>query len=148
MRHESIRVVQPSPRRALVLALLGGFGALVPGARLLHASVRRGPPHPHPPPRPGITAAKVMTSEQLAGAPHAIEVFDLVREIPEIVDGIRCQCGCADSPGFYSLLSCYEADGMARFCDVCQGEAKLVHRLHHAGESLDDIRSAIDARFG
>lgn len=105
-------------------------------------------PKPHPTPRPGITAANVLTAEQLAGAPHAIPVFDLVREIPEIMDGIRCQCGCADTPGFYSLLSCYESEGMARFCDICQGEAHLVHRLHRAGQSLDDIRGAIDARFG
>jgi hypothetical protein len=107
-----------------------------------------GGPKPHPTPRPGITAANVLTVEQLASAPHAIAVFDLVREIPEIVDGIRCQCGCADSPGFYSLLSCYESDGMARFCDICQGEDHLVHRLHHARQTLDQIRSAIDARFG
>lgn len=105
-------------------------------------------PGPHPTPRPGITAANVLTAEQLSSAPHAIPVFDLVREIPDIVDGIRCQCGCADTPGFYSLLSCYESDGMARFCDICQGEARLAHRLHRAGQSLDDIRSAIDARFG
>lgn len=105
-------------------------------------------PGPHPDPRPGITSARVLTAEQLAEWSHAAPVFDQVREIPEIVDGIRCQCGCADSPGFYSLLSCFEVDGMARYCDICQGEARLVHRLHRAGESLDAIRAAIDARFG
>ena len=81
-------------------------------------------------------------------APHAIDVFDQVREIPEIVDGIRCQCGCADQPGFYSLLSCYESDGMARFCEICQGEGRMVYRLHKSGQSLDEIRAAIDARYG
>jgi len=95
-----------------------------------------------------ITAANVLTHEQLANAPHAIDVFDLVREIPQIVDGIRCQCGCADLPGFYSLLSCYESEGMARWCEICQGEGRLVSRLHKAGKTLDEIRAAIDARFG
>lgn len=131
-------------RRRFVVACTGLLLAL-PGGRLW-GRVRRGGPHPTP--RPGITAARVLTREQLADAPHAIEIFDQVREIPGIVDGIRCQCGCADKDGFYSLLSCYEAEGMARYCDICQGEARIAYRLHRAGESLDDIRAAIDARYG
>lgn len=127
----------------------GVLAALAPGARPAWARAVRGFRNgPHPEPRPGITAAKVLTTEQLAEWSHAAPVFDLVREIPEIVDGIRCQCGCADSPGFYSLLSCYESEGMARYCDICQGEGRLAHRLHKAGKSLDEIRAAIDARFG
>ncbi|HEV8356724.1 MAG TPA: PCYCGC motif-containing (lipo)protein [Gemmatimonadales bacterium] len=103
---------------------------------------------PHPTPRPGITADKVLTREQLADQPNAIPVFDQVREIPEVVDGIRCQCGCADHPGYYSLLSCFEGDAMAKSCPVCQGQGRLARRLHKAGKSLDEIRSAIDARYG
>jgi len=99
-------------------------------------------------PRPGITADKVLTREQLADAPKAIPVFDLVREIPEVVDGIRCQCGCADNPGYYSLLSCFEGDAMAQHCPVCLGQGRFVHRLHKAGKTLDEIRSAIDVRYG
>ena len=106
------------------------------------------PAGPHPTPRPGITADKVLTKEQLADSPKAIEAFDMVREIPEVVDGIRCQCGCADSPGYYSLLSCYEGDAMAKSCSICQGQGRLAHRLHKAGKSLDEIRAAIDARYG
>ena len=102
----------------------------------------------HPEPRPGITAAKVLTAEQLARTPVAIEYFDLVRQIPQIVDGIRCQCGCADLEGFYSLLSCYEGDGMASYCHICEGEGRMAYRLHMAGKSLDEIRASIDARYG
>jgi hypothetical protein len=103
----------------------------------------------HPTPRPGITAAKVLTKEQL-GDDHkdAVPVFDMVREIPQVVDGIRCQCGCAELEGKYSLLSCYEADGMAGHCQVCQGEGRLAYRLHKQGKTLDEIRAAIDAKFG
>ncbi len=103
---------------------------------------------PHPDPRPGITGDKVLTAEQLAGDTEMIELFDKVRGMPEIADGIRCQCGCSDPPTFYSLLSCYEGDGMAKFCDICQGQARLAYRLHRAGETLDQIRTGIDARFG
>ncbi len=132
--------------RRTFLAWCAGVALLVPGRRLRAATVRRGGPHPTP--RPGITAANVLTHDQLATAPHVIDVFDQVREIPEVVDGIRCQCGCAGKDGFYSLLSCYESEGMARFCEICQGEGRLAYRLHKAGDSLDDIRAAIDARFG
>jgi hypothetical protein len=104
---------------------------------------------PHPTPRPGITAARVLTSDKLGGDADLIAVFDGVRAIPQVIDGIRCQCGCATVDGFYSLLSCYEGDGaMAKICHICQGEGKLAIRLHKEGKSLDEIRSAIDAKFG
>ena len=104
---------------------------------------------PHPTPRAGITAAKVLTADKLDGNANLIALFDGVREIPEVVDGIRCQCGCAGSEGFYSLLSCYEGDdAMAKICHICQGEGRLAVRLHKEGKSLDAIRVAIDAKFG
>ncbi|MEO5589350.1 MAG: PCYCGC motif-containing (lipo)protein [Gemmatimonadaceae bacterium] len=102
----------------------------------------------HPAPRRGITGAKVLASGQLADKPKLIPLFDSVREIPQIVDGIRCNCGCTNPPEFRSLLSCFEGKGMARDCAVCQGQAKLAYRLHKEGKTLDQIRSAIDAKFG
>jgi hypothetical protein len=129
----------------------------VPAVMLLaRPSCRRCGDHPrtahrgdHPTPRPGIDASKVPKARELKDSPDAIVAFDEVRQIPQIVDGIRCQCGCATLPGFYSLLSCYEtADAMARSCHICQGEGRYAFRLHKAGKSLDEIRAAIDARFG
>jgi hypothetical protein len=124
--------------------------ALIAGARPAWARTRPSPVQPpHPTPRPGITAAKMPTPQQLAEAPGAQAVFDSVREIPEIVDGIRCHCGCADNPDFYSLLSCYEGvDPMAKSCPICQGQGRLAARLHKDGKTLDEIRVAIDARYG
>jgi hypothetical protein len=100
----------------------------------------------HPEPRPGIDASRVTPADQLD--PGIAKLFDMVREIPQVVDGIHCYCGCADIPDSYSLLSCYEQDGMARVCKICQGEGKLVYRLHKQGKSLNAIRAAIDAEFG
>jgi hypothetical protein len=119
---------------------------LAPGARRASAMVRprRGP---HPTPRPGIDASNVLPDEALADVPEARPAFEAVRRIPQVADGIRCSCGCADRQGFYSLLSCYEADGMARHCPICQGQARLALRLHESGKSLDEIRAAIDARY-
>ena len=130
------------------------FIALMPAAFLAGASdLRRRASavssfSDHPTPRPGITAAKVLTKDQLGDHADAAPVFDLVREIPQIVDGIRCQCGCSALEGKYSLLSCYEGDGMAAHCQVCQGEGRLAHRLFKQGKTLDEIRAAIDAKFG
>jgi hypothetical protein len=102
----------------------------------------------HPEPRPGITAARVLPKEKLTDHPDAITAFEQVRQIPQIVDGIGCHCGCATRAGFYSLLSCYEGEGMAMMCEVCQGQGRLAFRLHQAGKTLDQIRAGIDARYG
>lgn len=111
------------------------------------ARLRRDDPK-HPTPRPGITAAKVLPDSELVDYPGAKTAFESIREIPQIVDGIRCNCGCAEIPGFYSLLSCYEGAGMARICEICQGQGRLAARLFKAGQTLDQIRTAIDARYG
>lgn len=102
----------------------------------------------HPDPRPDVDASRVLTAEQLSDAPHAIPIYDGVREIPQIADGIRCYCGCADLPGYRSLLTCYEEGGMAKYCEICQGQGRLAHRRWKEGQSLDQIRRATDARYG
>ena len=107
---------------------------------------RRGP-RQHPEPRAGITAARVLPDSQLTDK-SAAPVYAMVRRIPQVVDGIRCSCGCADLEGFYSLLSCYEAGGMAQHCAICQGQARLAYKLHGEGWSLSGIRKAIDAQYG
>ena len=131
-----------------LLALAGLTRARPLGAAVVPRTATRRYGGPHPTPRPGIDASKVLTRDKLTEHPAAEPVFDMVRKIPQVVDGIRCQCGCAELPEFYSLLSCYEADGMAQNCVICQGEAKLAFRMHEQGKSLDQIRAAIDAKFG
>jgi hypothetical protein len=104
---------------------------------------------PHPTPRPGITADKVMSKEALTDRQDVADIFDGIREIPQIADGIRCTCGCADLLGYRSLLSCYEVGtAMGLYCPICQGEGRLTVRLHKEGKTLDQIRIAIDAKYG
>ena len=136
-------------RRFLGLCAASLSLALVPVRALRAAPLHRVPRGPHPTPRPGITGAKVLARDQLAGTPKLASLFDSVREIPDVIDGIRCNCGCSHYDGFYSLLSCYEGrDAMARECAVCQGQGRLAVRLHKAGKTLDEIRAAVDAKFG
>jgi len=77
----------------------------------------------------------------------AAPAFDDARAIPQILDGIRCHCNCGDGAEKYSLLSCYETDGMAQFCDVCQGQARLARRLVRLRRSLTQVRDAIDRKW-
>lgn len=103
----------------------------------------------HPDPRPGIDASQVMDRKALAAFPEEItEIYEMVREMPHIADGIGCSCGCSAMPGYRSLLTCYYPTGMAMGCVICQGQAKLAHRRFKEGQSLDQIRRATDARFG
>ena len=103
----------------------------------------------HPKPRAGITSARVLKPSQLPAVDaEVIQIFDMVREIPQVVDGIFCHCGCAEMPDHYSLLSCYEGDAMAQACVICQGEGRMVYELHKKGKTLDEIRNAIDRNFG
>ena len=101
----------------------------------------------HPDPRPGIDASRMLTAEQLADAPDVIGLYDSVRKIPHIVDGIGCYCGCAQREGYRSLLTCYEQGGMAKHCEICQGQGRLAHSRWKEGQSLEQIRRAIDARY-
>lgn len=103
----------------------------------------------HPEPREGITAELVRPDEEIAHmGEKVVEVFRMVREIPHVVDGIGCHCGCSTREGYYSLLTCFHEDGRAWGCPICQGEARLAYRRHNEGQTLDQIRRAIDARFG
>lgn len=139
----------PQPSRRSFIARVSALAAVSALPRALRAATRAPGGGPHPVPRADITAAKVATSEQLKEHPKAISTFELAREIPATLDGIRCQCGCTDGKAYYSMLSCFEMpDMMAADCPICQAQARLAHRLYKAGKSLDDIRKGIDAKFG
>ena len=141
----------PTSRRDFLASVSGAFIALLgvswtwkPTDHCGHATTSGA----HPDPRPDVDASEVLTAEELQRSPHVIDLYDGIREIPHIADGIRCMCGCADTPGYRSLLTCFEGGGMATMCEICQTEGRMVIRLHKKGYTLDQIRAAVDARFG
>ena len=99
----------------------------------------------HPDPRPGITAEKVLAEDKLPDKKRVKEAFALAREYPEVFDGIGCACGCEKE--HRSLLSCYES-AQPTGCWGCQEEAMLVGRLAKEGKALDEIRKAVDKKWG
>ena len=129
-------------------AFLVSFVAAVAPAILSRRDGVDGPAALHPTPRRGITGGKVLTAAQLTNSPDLVELFDGIRAIPQIADGIGCHCGCADFNGHRSLLTCYETDAMAKSCPICQGEGRVAVRMAKARKSLAEIRAAIDAQFG
>ena len=137
-------------RRRFLTAGAALVGLVILTPHRAWAAVRRvRTPDEHPKPRPGITAAKLPTKEQLTKVPLVADAFEEVRAIPQVIDGLRCHCGCAGLPGFYSLLTCFEGpDAMALACPICPGEARLAARLHKGGSTLNEIRAALDARYG
>ena len=106
----------------------------------------------HPEPREGITAERVIPAAEIREQGFPDDIVALwagIAEIPAIADGIACYCGCMLPPmNKRSLLSCYEVDGMARGCEICQGTARLVIGRVKEGQALDRIRAAVDARYG
>lgn len=101
----------------------------------------------HPTPRPGITSARVLPEAVLPHVAGAAEAYAAARAMPQVLDGIFCHCECARNFGHRSLLTCFESDHGSQ-CDICMGEAMLATQLASQGNSLDQIRTAIDAQFG
>jgi len=133
----------PAPdRRTALRAIALGAAALLTGT-IPQALTAQSIDGTHPEPRPGITGAKVLTD----AAPRHRDAYEAARQIPEIVDGIRCHCDCADRRDLRSLLSCFETD-MPKSCGICLGSARTALRLHRDGKSLAEIRRAIDLSYG
>ena len=101
----------------------------------------------HPDPRPGVTAERVLPPSMVPSTPGATEAYAAARTAPGVLDGLYCHCDCAKHFGHRSLLTCFESDHGGR-CDICMGEALLATQLASQGGSLEDIRRAIDRRFG
>ena len=101
----------------------------------------------HPAPRPGITAERVLADATIPHTPGATEAYAAARAAAGTLDGVYCHCDCSKHSGHRSLLTCFESEHGA-YCDICMGEAVMAAQLAARGTSLQEIRAAIDARFG
>src|SRR2546422_10463607 len=101
----------------------------------------------HPTPRPGITAEKGLPDFAIPKNSGALEGYAAARRAAPTLDGVYCHCDCSKHAGHRSLLTCFESDHGA-FCDICMGEAMLASGMAAPGQSLTDIRAAIDRQFG
>ena len=102
----------------------------------------------HPEPRPDVTSEHVLHSGSVPRSyANAVESYQIARQSPAVLDGMRCFCACKATLGHRSLLSCFEDDHGA-LCEVCQDEALIAADVGRRGGTLVDARRAVDARFG
>jgi hypothetical protein len=101
----------------------------------------------HPDPRPGITGAKILPDVAIPRNPGALEAYAAARRAAATLDGVYCHCDCSKHAGHRSLLTCFESNHGA-LCDICMGEAMMASAMAAQGQSLMEIRDAIDRRFG
>jgi hypothetical protein len=104
-------------------------------------------PFPHPDPRPGITGANVLHEDELGTRKAVREAYAAARAYPQLFDGLFCVCECHENMGHRSLLACFESR-QAVGCLSCQEQAVLVERLAKQDKTLDEIRKAIDKKWG
>ena len=123
-----------------------GSVAVVSLAVVLVGARTGGPVH-HPDPRPGITAERVLPVGMVPEGNGTLEAYEAARRAPQVLDGIYCHCNCSKSIGHRSLLTCFETDH-GSYCGICMGEAMMAAKMHGSGNSLAQIRKAIDKQFG
>lgn len=121
-----------------------GMAVIVMALALI--ATRSGNATAHPTPREGLTAADVAPPSRYADYPRIAQVYAMVAEIPEVIDGIYCHCDCSKHSDHRSLLTCFQDDHGAA-CDVCLTEAALAFRMVGEGRSLKEIRKAVDALY-
>jgi hypothetical protein len=103
---------------------------------------------PHPEPREGITAERVLSVETLGPdrSKRVMEAYEAARTYPQILDGLFCACHCGGKSGHRSLLVCYETL-QPTGCGACQGEAELAGKLAKQEKTLAEIRAAVDKAY-
>ena len=134
-------------KTALLLAALLAVALPGPAVAQEHAHTGHGRVE-HPKPRANASAARILPDSELPEDAEVRETFKWARRIPAILDGLYCYCDCKHGINGYSLLSCFEDIGMAMGCPICKEQTQLAYQLHQQGKTLEEIRSAVDTRFG
>lgn len=132
--------------------IVAGAAAAALAGVLIIGRPQQGPPaaahgSTHPDPRAGITAQQVLPNAFIPRTPGSTEAYAAARQAAATLDGVYCYCDCSKHAGHRSLLTCFETNHGA-YCDVCMGEAVLAAQMSGQGQSLEQIRAAIDRQFG
>ena len=113
------------------------------------------PAHPPDVPLPALPLVPNMVPR----APEVIRAaYTFAAQNPDVLEYVPCFCGC-ESAGHTGNADCFvkarNADGSVRewenhgmSCLVCIDVARDAMQLHASGGSVQDIRSAVVAKFG
>lgn len=74
--------------------------------------------------------------------------YEAAKKYPEIVDQIRCYCGCEQSPNLHhkSLLTCFTSLH-ATGCEICRGEAELAGKMKAEGSADDEVKKVVESLY-
>lgn len=75
------------------------------------------------------------------------QAYQVAQDDPALLAQLHCYCGCDKADGHKSLLDCYRDEHGSR-CEICVGEANDAEAMSKRGESIDQIRDALRARYG
>ena len=75
------------------------------------------------------------------------QAYQIAQDDPALLAQLHCYCGCDKADGHKSLLDCYRDEHGSR-CEICVGEATDAEAMAKRGESIDQIRDALRARYG
>ncbi|HEX8320415.1 PCYCGC motif-containing (lipo)protein [Longimicrobium sp.] len=134
----------PAVLAALVLCALVPDPARAQDHAHQHGQAPKAHGH-HPAPREGISGQGVLSGEVVPSS--ARDAYTIAARIPSILDALYCHCDCHERDELRSLLECFE-NRMATTCGICQSEARMAGEMHADGKSLEEIRKAIDDRYG
>ena len=111
---------------------------------LVFVNVRRAEAR-HPTPRADAAQVRLIAGSHYDNE-YVASTYRKAAKIKNIIDGLFCYCFCKGG-GHYSLLDCFRDDHGAG-CDTCLGEVNLAYDMAQQGATLDQIRDAIDQKFG
>lgn len=94
----------------------------------------------------------------LAAGPQVALAYQFALDRPDVMLWMPCYCGCGDHSGHKNARDCFikatSSSGNVQFedhgsaCDVCVNIALRAREMTLAGQSLSEIRTAVDQEFG
>jgi hypothetical protein len=87
---------------------------------------------------------------------HTSDLYALAPKYEDILKQINCYCGCMEEYAHDSLFRCYiagrEGDQItwsdhSANCGTCKMELEDIVKMADQGKSVDEIKTAIDAKF-
>ena len=76
---------------------------------------------------------------------RAREAYQVAKDIPAVLAELPCFCGCANV-GHRSNLFCFK-DSHGEECAMCQDIALVARAMYQQGQSVDQIRDEVIARY-
>jgi len=74
------------------------------------------------------------------------EAYEVARANPALLAQLHCYCGCDKVEGHRNLLDCFR-DRHGGRCEICVGEALQANRMFEQGDTVEQIREALRARY-